>query len=157
VFATGRNKALLEKLQAVDRKRIQVIALGERPVAEVVSEATDGLGVDAVIQALGANAPAASVIDSINALKRGGVLVNVGGVAETLPIDPIVMMVQQKSFVGSLWFTTAEAQAMAAMADAGTLKLDVFEHERFKLETVNEALDAVEQRTGGFTNVVVIQ
>jgi threonine dehydrogenase-like Zn-dependent dehydrogenase len=157
VFATGRNKALLEKLQAIDRDRIQVVALGELPLAEVVAEATNGLGVDVVIQALGANAPVASVLDSINALKRGGVAVNVGGVADKLPIDPILMMVQQKSFVGSLWFTTAEGQALAAMADAGTLDLSVFEHERFGLETVNEALEAVEQRTGGFTNVVVVQ
>jgi len=43
------------------------------------------------------------------------------------------------------------------MADAGTLNLGVFEHERFSLETVNEGLAAVEQRTGGFTNVVVMQ
>jgi len=155
VFATGRNTALLQKLEAVDRKRIQVVALGEKPASEVVMSATDGLGVDVVIQALGANAPAATVIDSINALRKGGVIVNVGGVAETLPIDPILMMVQQKSFVGSLWFTTAEAQAMATMADAGTLNLSVFEHERFGIETVNDALDAVEQRTGGFTNIVV--
>jgi alcohol dehydrogenase len=156
IFATGRNRALLEKVQAVDPRRIHAIALGERSASEVVMEATNGLGVDVVLEALGANAPAAAMVDSINALKRGGVAVNVGGVAETLPIDPIHMMVQQKSFVGSLWFTTAEGQAMAAMADAGTLNLNVFEHERFELEEVNEALDAVDQRTGGFTNVVVI-
>jgi D-arabinose 1-dehydrogenase-like Zn-dependent alcohol dehydrogenase len=157
VFATGRNKALLDKLQAIEPKRIHTFALGERSTAEVVMEATQGAGVDAVIQALGANAPAATVIDSLNALRRGGRAVNIGGVAETLPIDPIPLMVLQKQFIGSLWFSTAEGEAMAAMADAGTLNLGVFEHERFSIDTVNEALDAIEQRTGGFSNVVVMQ
>jgi alcohol dehydrogenase len=32
-------------------------------------------------------------------------------------------MCLQKSYIGSLWFTTAEGQHMAAMADAGTLNL----------------------------------
>ena len=64
-------------------------------------------------------------------------------------------MCLQKSYIGSLWFTTAEGQDMAAMAGAGTLDLGVFEHERFSLDRVNEALDAIDQRTGGFTNVVI--
>lgn len=157
VFASGRNKPLLEKLQKIDPRRIRPIALGERAASEAVMEATGGLGVDVVIQALGANAPAATVIDSLAALRRGGKAVNVGGVAETLPIEPVPMMVAQKSFIGSLWFSTAEGAEMAMMADAGSLNLSVFEHERFSLETVNEALDAVENRAGGFTNVVVVQ
>jgi alcohol dehydrogenase len=45
---------------------------------------------------------------------------------------------------------------MADMAHAGTLKLGVFEHERFALDQVNEALDAIEKRTGGFSNVVIM-
>lgn len=157
VFATGRNVELLKKLQKIDEKRVQAIAVGEKSASEVVLKETGGLGVDVVLQALGANAPASWVIDSINALRRGGVLVNVGGVAEKLPIDPIVMMVQQKAFVGSLWFTTEEGQAMAGMAEAGLLDLSVYEHERFGIEAVNEALDEIEQRTGGFTNIVVMQ
>ena len=36
---------------------------------------------------------------------------------------------------------------MADLADAGLLNLDVFEHERFKLDQVNEALDTIENRT----------
>ncbi|QFZ85166.1 alcohol dehydrogenase catalytic domain-containing protein [Variovorax paradoxus] len=157
VFATGRNKLLLEKLKAIDPKRIHTIALGDGPASAAVMKATDDLGVDVVMQALGPSAPASAVVDSIHALKRGGVMVNIGGVSETLPIDPIPMMTQQKSFVGSCWFTTKEGQTMADLADAGLLNLGVFEHERFGLDSVNEALDAVEQRTGGFSNVVVVR
>lgn len=156
VFATGRNQALLEKLRAIDPHRVVPISLGARPVAEIVMDATGGYGADALIETLGPNAPASSVIDAFNALRRGGKAVNVGGVAEPIPLDPFPLMCLQKSYIGSLWFTTAEGQDMAAMADAGTLNLGVLEHERFPLDKVNEALDAVERRTGGFTNVVIV-
>lgn len=155
VFATARNKALLSQLGAIDA-RIRTIAVNDESVVEVVTNETGGRGCDTVLEALGANAPAAAVMEAFGALKRGGVLVNVGGVAEKLPLDPIVTMVQQKSIVGSLWFTPEEGQDLAALADARTLNLKVLEHERFALHQVNEALDAVENRTGGFSNVVVM-
>ncbi len=156
IFATGRNKALLDKLHKLDPKRIVPIALGGRPTSEIVMEATDGYGVDALIETLGPNAPVATVLDSFNALRRGGKAINIGGVADPIPLEPFPLMCLQKSYIGSLWFTTAEGQDMADMAHAGTLDLSVFEHERFTLDKVNEALDAIEQRTGGFTNVVIM-
>lgn len=156
IFATGRNKALLDKLHALATDRIVPIPLGTRPTAEVVMEATGGYGVDVLIEALGPNAPVSSVLDSFNALRRGGKAINVGGVADPIPLEPFPLMCLQKSYIGSLWFTTAEGQDMADMAAAGTLNLKVFEHERFALDQVNEALDAVDNRTGGFSNVVVM-
>jgi alcohol dehydrogenase len=44
---------------------------------------------------------------------------------------------------------------MAAMAAAGTLDLSVFDHQRFGLDQVNEALGVAEKRSGGFANIVV--
>lgn len=156
VFGTGRNKALLDRLYKLDPARIVPIALGDRPTSEVVMEATGGLGADALIEALGPNAPVSTVLDAFNALRRGGKAINIGGVADPIPLEPFPLMCLQKSYIGSLWFTTAEGEDMAAMAHSGTLNLDVFDHERFPLDKVNEALDAVEQRAGGFTNVVVM-
>jgi alcohol dehydrogenase len=130
VFATGRNKTLLDKLQNLDAQRIVPIALGTRPTAEIVMEATDGYGVDVLIEALGPNAPVATVLDSFNALRRGGKAINIGGVADPIPLEPFPLMCLQKSYIGSLWFTTAEGQDMADMAHSGTLNLGVFEHER---------------------------
>ncbi|MFN3312609.1 MAG: alcohol dehydrogenase catalytic domain-containing protein [Hyphomonas sp.] len=155
VFATGRNTQLLDKLGQLD-PRIMPIELGRRPTSEIVMEATDGFGCDAMVQCLGPNAAVETVVDSINALRRGGKAVNVGGVANPIPIEPFPFMCLQKSFIGSLWFTTEEGQAMADLADAGLLNLEVFEHERFRLDQVNEALNTIENRTGGFTNVVIM-
>jgi len=155
IFATGRDRARLDKLKALAPDRIDIIPAGGGDVAQQVMAKTDGLGVDAMVQALAPNSPAANVIDAFNALRRGGKAVNVGGVSETLPLDPVKVMVLQKSFIGSLWFSTAEGEDMAAMAAAGTLKLDAFEHEVFPLARINDALDAIETRTGGFTNIVI--
>jgi D-arabinose 1-dehydrogenase-like Zn-dependent alcohol dehydrogenase len=156
VFATGRNKETLEKLGKIDPLRIRPIALGERLTSEILKEETDGLGVDVMIQCLGANAPAATVVDSFKGLRRGGKAVNVGGVSETLPIDPFPLMCFQKQLIGSNWFSTAEAEEMVALAKAGLLNLGVFEHERFSLNDVNVALATAEKRASGFSNVVVV-
>ena len=156
IYGTGRNAALLDRLQQLDPQRIVPIRLGERTASEVVMQATDGYGVDVLIESLGPNAPVSTVLDAFNALRRGGKAINIGGVADPIPLEPFPLMCLQKSFIGSLWFTTAEGQDMADMAEAGTLDLSVLEHERFTLDQVNEALDAVEQRTGGFTNVVIM-
>ena len=131
IFATGRNTNLLEKLGSLNRD-------------------------NAWIEALGPNASPATVLDSFNALRRGGKAINIGGVADPIPLEPFPLMCLQKSYIGSLWFSTAEGQDMADMAHAGTLNLGVFEHERFSLDQVNEALEAVDKRGGGFTNVVIM-
>ena len=101
VFATGRNTELLAKLGKID-PRIMPIELGKRPTSEIVMEEADGFGCDAMVQCLGPNAPVETVVDSINALRRGGRAVNVGGVANPIPIEPFPFMCLQKSFIGSL-------------------------------------------------------
>lgn len=155
IFATGRNKELLAQLKELDPVRIRPVVLGERSVHDIVMEETEGYGVDVVLQALGPQAPVAAVLDSFSALRRGGKAVSVGGVSDPIPLEPFPLMCQQKSLIGSLWFTPAEGENMAAMADSGALDLSVFEHEVFSLEQINEALEAVNHRHGGFTNVVI--
>jgi alcohol dehydrogenase len=155
VFGTGRNQALLQRIKAFAPDRVHTLTLGGPSVRDAVLEATDGLGVDALLITLGPGAPAASTLEGLQALRRGGIAVGCGALAETLPVDPLVFMRRQLQFRGSLWFTTAEAEDMAAMAAAKTLDLSVFEHQRFPLDRINEALDAVDQRNGGLTNIII--
>ncbi len=156
VFATGRKREMLDRVLSLSVDRVVPIPLGTRPTAEVVMEATNGYGVDVLIETLGPSASPQTVIDSFNALRIGGRAVNVGGVSDPIPLDPFPLMCRQKSFIGSNWFTPGEGEDMVAMVRAGTLDLGVFDHERFKLEQVNEAVNAVVQRSGGFVNVVVV-
>ena len=156
IFGTGLEiKALLDKLHDLDPARIVPIALGERPTSEIVMEATGGFGVDVLIEALGPNASVSTVLDSFNALRRGGKAVNIGGVADPIPLEPFPLMCLQKSYIGSPGPRRRRAKTWP-MAHAGTLNLGVFEHERFQLDQVNQALDAIDKRSGGFTNVVIM-
>ena len=155
VLGVARNKELLERVRAIDPSRIFVLSSGEEPLGDWAKGLTDGLGVDAVLDTMGPGAPAQVMIDAIDALRRGGKLVDVGGMNAPISVNMHQLMCAQISLVGSLWFTVAEGQDMAAMAAAGTLDLSVFEHRVFPLDQVNEALAVAEKRAGGFVNVVV--
>ncbi len=155
IFITGRNAQLLARTKALCQNRIQVVVLGDVASGTVVKHATGGMGVDVVIEALGPNAFPRNVVEAMSGLRRGGKAVSIGGVADPIPVDPFPLMCQQHSLIGSLWFTPAEGQDMAAMADTGILDLSAFVHETYRLDDINEALAAVEKRNGGFTNVVI--
>jgi alcohol dehydrogenase len=155
VFGTGRNEQLLQRVQAFAPGRVVPLRLGGRPVNELVMEHTGGHGVDAYLGALGPGAPVDSTLQGLQSLRRGGRAIGMGALAAMLPVDPLLLMRRQLSYGGSLWFSTAEGQDMAAMAAAGTLDLSVFEHERFPLERINEAVQATDNRHGGLTNIIV--
>jgi len=82
-------------------------------------------------------------------------MVNIGGMSEPLPLEMFRLMCFQISVIGSLWFDVAEGQDMAEMAAAGTLDLSVLQHHAYPLDEIETALDAIENRHGGFTNVIV--
>jgi alcohol dehydrogenase len=156
IFGIARDKKLLERLRAIAPSRIHVMSAGDRPIDEWVREHTDGLGADIFIDAVGPGAPSSTSLAGINALRRGGRMVDIGGMAEPLPLEMFRLMCFQISVIGSLWFDVAEGQDMVEMAAAGTLDLSVFEHKRYPLRDISKALEAVDQRNGGFTNVVIV-
>ncbi len=155
IFAMARNQELLERVRAIAPERIHTLSVGEREIGDWVREHTEGLGADVFVDAVGPGAPHELSIEGINALRRGGRMVDIGGMSEDLPVPMFKLMCFQISVIGSLWFTVAEGQDMAQMAAAGTLDLSVFDQEVFPLERVNEAMDAIAGRKGGFTNFVI--
>lgn len=157
VFALGRNRALLERIEAIDPRRVTALAAGDRPVDEWIREHTLGLGVDIFLDAIGPGTTAKVSLQGFDALRRGGRMVVVGALSDPFPVDMVRIACAQTSIIGSLWFDVAEGEAMAAMCAAGTLDLSVLSHQRFGLAQINSALDAIERREGGFTNVVIVQ
>ncbi|PHN17279.1 alcohol dehydrogenase [Pseudomonas sp. ICMP 561] len=155
VLGMARNRELLERVRQLDPARVHVLSIGEEPIESWVHSHTDGLGADVFIDAVGPGAPHQISVDGIGALRRGGRMVDIGGMSEDLPLPMFKLMCYQISVIGSLWFSVAEGQDMAEMASAGTLDLSVFDQLIFPLSRVNEALDALEARKGGFSNVVV--
>jgi D-arabinose 1-dehydrogenase-like Zn-dependent alcohol dehydrogenase len=155
VLGTGRNKELLERVRAFAPDRIEVLALGEGSAAEWAMERTEGFGVDFVVSALGARAPVETMLDSMHALKRGGKLVVIGGVADALPVNMKWLMDEQIRIIGSNWFTTEQGQELADMVGAGVLDLGYLQDEVFPLAQVNDAISGLKERDGGFSNYVV--
>jgi alcohol dehydrogenase len=157
ILGTGRNQDLLARVRALAPGRIDVLALGDRPIGDWAKERTqEGLGVDVVIDTLGPGSPASTMVEALRALRRGGRAVDIGGMSETLPVDVHWLMDDQIQLIGSCWFTAGEGQEMAEMARIGTLDLSVFEQRRFPLAEVNKAIASLKDRNGGFSNYVVI-
>jgi alcohol dehydrogenase len=162
ILGTGRNAALLERVKALAPQRIDVFASKNAPggaqpdpLAAWAEAATDGYGVDGMIDCLPPGAPASAMMRGLQTLRRGGRAVNVGAVMEMLPLNAFWLMTNRIGLQGSVWFTTGEGEEMAAMAGAGTLNLGVLKHQVSPLSKVNEAIAGMGERDGGFTNFVV--
>jgi alcohol dehydrogenase len=156
IIGTGRDVELLKRVKALAPDRIDVIRLGEGSSGERAKELTGGEGADFCISALGARAPVATMLDSMKGVRRGGRVVNVGGVADDLPIDVKWLMDEQIQLIGSNWFSAAQGQEMADMVRTGTLDLSYLQHRKFPLAQVNEAISGLKDRDGGFSNYVVL-
>ncbi|WP_207839666.1 alcohol dehydrogenase catalytic domain-containing protein [Williamsia soli] len=155
IFGTGRNADLLEDVRKIAPDRIHVVAAGTADLRTWTREHNHGDGVDVVIDALAPEAPAEAYLQALSTLRRGGIAVDIGGMMERPAIDMISVMCQQLSILGSLWFSTAEAQDMADLAGTGQLDLSVLEHHTFTLEKINEALENLPTRHGGFSNFIL--
>lgn len=157
VFAIARDKELLERVRALDPMRVRTLSHGDEPVADWVCRNNDGRGADIYIEALPTGAPASITLEALKALRPAGVGVTVGGVVDPMCLDTAWFMTSGLTWRGSLWFSTAEGEELAAMAGAGTLGLHHFDQQRFSLTEANQALASLVQRqSGGFTNVVVM-
>jgi D-arabinose 1-dehydrogenase-like Zn-dependent alcohol dehydrogenase len=166
ILGTGRNARLLDRVKALAPQRIEVLSVPDAPAQGAgptqpdplvvwARQATEGHGVDGMIDCLPPGAPAGAMMRALYCLRRGGRAVNVGAVLETLPLNAFWMMTNRIGFEGSVWFTTGEGEEMAAMAGAGTLDLSALEHRVSPLSKVNEVLAGMDDRNGGFTNFVI--
>jgi alcohol dehydrogenase len=155
ILGFGCNRDVLAQLKALAPDCIEVLCLGDEPIAEWVRRHTGGLGVDALVDCSGRGADAANTAAALGGLKRGAVAVNIGALTQVLPIEPIRFMTARLQFRGSNWFTTGEGELMAAMGKTGILDLAKLQTRAYPLDGINDALAAVQKRPGGFVNIVV--
>jgi len=156
ILGTGRNKELLARVKALAPERIEVFSLDDGPLDKWVMERTDGEGTDVHLDCLGPGAPPDAMLHGLRVMARGGTCVNIGAMAGTFPFDIHTLMDRNQTLIGSAWFTAAEGDDMAALARAGVLDLSVFEHMRYPLKKVNEAISGIATRNGGFSNFVIM-
>jgi D-arabinose 1-dehydrogenase-like Zn-dependent alcohol dehydrogenase len=156
IFGVARDRELLARVEAIAPGRIEVHSAADGgAVSDWVRRRTDGLGADVVIDALGPGSQKEPLLDAFGALGRGGYHVNIGAVLGDVPINLNNMMISDQRLAASNWFTTADGQEMAALAECGAVDLSVFEHEVFALDDINDALAVFKSRHGGFSNYVV--
>lgn len=155
VLVVARDALALERLKALDPRRVVPIRIGEGRIAEQV-RALLPAGVDCMLDTLGAKAPTELSVDAMQAVARGGRIVQIGGVAGPIPIDPHPFMCAQLQYLGSLWFTTSEGEEMASMVESGILDLSILENRPYPLEKLNEALDEIQAEGNGFSNFHIL-
>lgn len=156
ILGTGRNVELLERVRELAPGRIEVFSnAGGEPIDKWVEAVTGGAGVDVFVDCLGPGAPHETMQQGLRSLRRGGRAFNIGATAGLVPVNLHAMMDQQQTVEGSAWFTAGEGQDMADMAAVGTLRMSVFEHVKFPLDQVNEAISGIANRNGGFSNYVI--
>ena len=156
IFAVARRPELLERIRKWDPRRIRVLPYGSQPLESWIRDQTDGAGADIVIDSLPTGAPPSVTMDGLRSLRRGGCLVSIGAMSENLSIEPVWFMCTELQWKGSVWFSVAEGEQMAAMADAGTLDLSRFDHLRWSLRDVNKLMAALDARESGLANFVVM-
>ena len=156
ILGTGRNRALLERVEALAPDRIEVHTLGHGSTAAWAKSRTGGDGVDFMISALGPGSPASTMLDSLQAVRRGGRAVNVGAVAEPLPLDVHWLMDEQIQLIGSNWFTPRKARRWPSWRGRGCSISACSSIECFPLEEVNRAISGLQSRNGGFSNYVIV-
>jgi alcohol dehydrogenase len=155
ILGLGRNRDLLARVKALSPNRIDVLAIGDRPIAEWARACTDGYGPHAIVDCTTRMTPATLFEEAFSCLQRGGIAVSVGGLAEKINLTPNIVMNNEWQLRGSCWFRTSDAEEMAELIGRGVVDLSTIESRRFPLDDINTALDAVRNNPGGFINVVV--
>lgn len=156
ILAVARNKDLLEEMRQLDPRRIFTHSTLDGPVRPWAIEMSEGEGVDLAIDCVGPGGSAEGMVELSRCLRRTGLLINVGAVAEPVPLNAHKMMDWNQGFQGSVWFSTAEGMDMAEMIRAGTLNFDLFRQHSYPLDQINEVLAGIENRHGGFSNFTVV-
>jgi D-arabinose 1-dehydrogenase-like Zn-dependent alcohol dehydrogenase len=155
VVVAARDEAVLNRLKELSPQRVVPIVIDDRSTCEKVRQRVPG-GVDVMLDTLGAKAPAALSVDAMHAVVRGGRIVQIGGVAGPIPIEPHPFMCAQYQYIGSLWFTTAEGDEMARLVESGLLDLSLLNERAYSLEDLNQALEDIQTQANGLSNFHIV-
>jgi D-arabinose 1-dehydrogenase-like Zn-dependent alcohol dehydrogenase len=122
---------------------------------EKIKELTDGLGADVSLEVVGKKA---TMEQALAATRRGGRTVIVGFVAETLPLDTLALITEQRQIFGNCGGTMKTVNDLIGLVKAGKVDPGVVISHRFGLpEGVNEGLDLVQNGPEGVMRVVLVK
>ena len=127
-----------------------VINAREVDAVEAIREVTGG-GVDMAFDSFGS---AGTIADAVRALRKGGtaVLIGLGALGETAPIDMVDMVRGQKSLVGSYYGSASPHETFDKLVDfylKGSLDVESLITRHYDLEQINEGFDALSKGEDG--------
>ena len=94
-MGTARDRTRLEKLKGIAGPRFEYFVLAEgKSVVKWARDFTADHGIDVVVDCLGPGSSGQLLMEPIHALRRGGKVVNIGGVGEKTVMDIHWMMDQ---------------------------------------------------------------
>jgi alcohol dehydrogenase len=157
IVAMGRRASALERLRALDRRRVVAVRVdGDAIDAHALIDAA-GERAHLFVDAIGFTRSAAATLAGIGALAHGGHAVLVGGVNVDVPIAYATQMIGLELTIrGSEWFPRAAAAELLRMVGAGVLDLSCLEVRAFPLEQAQAAVAAAADGSGGFAQVVIV-
>lgn len=157
ILGTGRNKELLKQVRQMAPDLVDVRSPDDSDVVSWVRSQTGGYGVDLLYDCLGVGGDTASTNMLITAVKDGGKAVLVaGGAMGDVGRPYFEHLMHDVQIMGSQWFTDIDLERMIAMIASGAIDMSYLNHRQFSLSEVNDAINFIGSRPGGFTNVVVI-
>lgn len=156
ILGVGRKQEVMDRVKELAPSRVETMSLDDcDDLAAWVLDQTSGKGVDVMYDCLGAGAESSATEKLIRAVKPGGKAVLVGGSVSGSVTQTYIETYSNISVLGSMWFDSADIDTMVAMIGAGVVSLSHIENKIFRLDDVNEAVEFVGKRPGGFINVVV--
>ena len=157
----GARIASCEKIIAIDMREkplelarafgaTDVVDGSREDVVKIVRELTGGRGADYVFDTVGVPA---TIEQSLNLVRKGGTIILTGlsrtDAVASVPLFPFVM--QEKRLVGSLYGSgqpLKDIPRLIQLYDEGKLKLDELAVRTYKLDQINEALEALASGEG---------
>ena len=127
-----------------------VVNSRETDPVEAIRDLTGG-GVDMAFDTFGS---AVTTANAVNSLAKGGtaVLVGLGAVGETAPIDMVDMVRNQKSLVGSYYGSGSPHETFDTLVDfylKGSLDVESLIARTYSLAQINDGFDALERGEDG--------
>lgn len=148
VVAVARNKEQLKTLEQLDNRVVGVATEGNiGSDSEAIANAANG-GADVVIDLLGGVSKPEPTLTCLNALRRGGTAVFVGGVSADIPLPYSKIMLEQLTVKGSFMYPRHIPGELLKMISAGILNLDAIQINTFSLEEIETAISKASASKG---------
>ena len=141
VFPVGRNQQQLDRLTALNPKRVKAVPLSDDAAAYHTDISQVAGQVNLYLDSLGLLPTPELTMAGINALGMSGTAVFNGGVFATLPLNYLDILSKRLTIRGNFMFPRNAPTEIIRMIAAGLIPLDVIESNAFPLEQVNDAIN----------------